>query len=226
MRGAILSTAFRAPEKDRILVLIASQHNYFGNLIPSLFKLFLEEYRTLGGDALILGMIGRELMNRSGMISGDITYFDFDDASPNWEVVHKVSQYLAAYEQIVIFYGQYRSVLTQEAKRVDLAQTVVVSEAPEIKQYWFAGESLSPLSFLENQMIAGDFLQKIYESQLAKYGARIKILEIGQVAEKISEALDSLGRFRRKVRKNVSNKKQMQLFCGSQLWQKETITEL
>ena len=80
--------------------------------------------------------------------------------------------------------------------------------------------------FLEKQMIAGGFLEKIYESQVAKYAARIKILEIGQVAEKISNAMDDLARGRRNFRKNSNNRKQQQLFTGSDLWQNEGLGDI
>ena len=226
LKEAILKTSFRQPTAKRVLVLISSQSHYYGNLVPNLFNLFLAEYQLGGCDGVILGNIGYELFKKSAISQDNISHFDFDDAKFDWNVIHRISGKLGEYQEIVIFYGEYRSVLTQEARRADVAKTIAISEISEIKKYLIRPAPPAPLSFLEKQIIAGDFLQKIYESQLAKYGARIKILEIGQVAEKISEAIDTLGRFRRKVRKNVNNKKQLQLFTGSNLWQKETTWEI
>lgn len=226
MREGILKTSFRHPNKKQVLVLISSQNHYYGQLILNMFKLFLEEYKRSGSDGIILGNIGREFFRNENISAGNVTFFDFDDVVPDWNVIHKVSDIVGNYEKIIVFYGQYKSVLTQEPNRGDLSQNIiVVNEAGKVKKYLFRPEPAHSLSFLEKQMIAGDFLQKIYESQVAKYAARIKILEIGQVAEKISQALDQLGRDRSKVRKTTNNKKQQQLFCGSNLWQKST-TEL
>ena len=218
MREAILRTSFRKIEKEKILVLISSQSSYFGNLIPSLFKLFLEEYRRSGSDAVILGRIGKELLDKGNISYQNITYYDFDDMIPDWKVLHDVGQIVAQYAKIVVFYGQYKGVLTQEIKQADINQSVVVHNVEEVRKYLFRPEGGQALTFLENQMILGDLLAKIYHAQVAKYAARIKILEIGQVAEKISQAMDQLGKSRRKVRKSVYNKKQQQLFVGSSLW--------
>ncbi len=226
VRQAVLSTSFRKPTKNRVLVLIASQTQYYGNLIPSLFKEFLKYYQKSGSDAVILGKIGKELMEKNNIVAQNVTYWDFDDANPSWNVVHQIAQKLGDYAKIIVFYGEYKSVLTQEAKSTDLAEKIVVREVAEEKQYLFKPQPQVALSFLEQQMISGGFLEKIYESQVAKYAARIKILEIGQVAEKISNALDDLARGRRNFRKNNNNRKQLQLFTGSDLWQNEGLTDI
>jgi F0F1-type ATP synthase gamma subunit len=226
VRQAVLASSFRRPAKKQVLVLIASQTQYYGNLIPSLFREFMKYYQKTGSDAVVLGKIGKDLMEKNNIVAQNITYWDFDDASPAWNVVHEVAQQLADYAQIIVFYGQYKSVLTQEAKSSNLAEKIIVREVKEEKQYLFRPQPQLALSFLEKQMIAGGFLEKIYESQVAKYAARIKILEIGQVAEKISSAMDDLARGRRNFRKNSNNRKQQQLFTGSDLWQNEGLGDI
>ena len=69
-------------------------------------------------------------------------------------------------------------------------------------------------------------MEKIYESKVAKYAARIKILEIGQGAQKISDALGDLAKGKRNVRKSSNNRKQQQLFTGATVWQQEGITNI
>ena len=226
VRQAVLASSFRKPTKKQVLVLIASQTQYYGNLIPSLFKEFMNYYKKTGSDAVILGKTGKDLAEKNNLTAQNITYWDFDDASPAWNVVHEVSNQLADYTEIIVFYGEYKSVLTQEAKSANLAEKIVVREVKEEKQYLFRPQPQLALSFLEKQMIAGGFLEKIYESQVAKYAARIKILEIGQVAEKISNAMDDLARGRRNFRKNSNNRKQQQLFTGSDLWQNEGLGDI
>lgn len=221
VKQAILGSSFRRPTKNEVLVLIASQSQFYGQLIPNLFGQFIAWYRKTGSDSIILGHTGRELLAKEGIKSTNITYFDFDDSVPDWNVIHKVSEIIGGYAKIVVFYGEYKTVLTQEAKSADISQMVMVRDVDEVKKYLFRPQAGHTLSFLEKQMIAGGFLQKIYEAQVAKYAARIKILEIGQVAEKISEAIGDLSRTRRRVRKSINNKKQQQLFTGSELWQEE-----
>lgn len=223
VRQAILSRPFRNVTKNEVLVFIASQSQYFGNLIPSLAKAFVAEYQKTSADSIVLGKIGWELVQKNVGSAPNITYLDFDDTSPSWQVVHDVSQKVSAYAKVVVFFGEYKSVLTQEAKSEDISQRVVIHDVKEHKKYLFRPQPGLALSYLEQQMIAGGVLEKVYESQVAKYAARIKILEIGQVAQKISDAVEGLARGKRNLRKSTNNKKQMQLFTGSSLWQEEGI---
>lgn len=218
IKKIILTSSFRKSAKGTVLVLIASATQYYGQLIPRLFRLFLDEYRRTKADGIILGRTGFELLKKEKITASNVTVFDFDDLAPNWEVVHKVSNLVGTYSKIIVFYGEYKSVFTQEVKKGDISEMVVVRDVAQTKEFLFKPGPDVSLTFLENQMIASGFLQKIYESQIAKYAARIKILEIGQVAEKISSVTGDLSRSRRRFRKALNNKKQQQLFTGSNLW--------
>lgn len=219
VKKSILGSSFRKPTRGQVLVLISSQTQYYGQLIPRLSRTFINEYKKTRADCIILGKIGRELMEKEEVFPESLTVFDFDDMSPDFAVVHKVSELIANYAKIIVFYGEYKSVFTQEVKASELSQMVVVKDVPEAKKFRFRPSATAPLGFLENQMIASGFAQKLYESQIAKYAARIKILEIGQVAEKISSAVDDLSRGKRRYRKLAYNKKQQQLYVGAGLWQ-------
>ena len=219
IKKVILNSSFRKPTRSTVLVLISSQTQYFGQLIPRLSRLFISEYKKTRADCIILGKVGRELMEKEEVYPESLTVFDFDDMNPDWTVVHKVSESIANYAKIVVFYGEYKSVFTQEVKSSQLSEMVVIKNVPEAKKFRFRPSASQSLGFLENQMIASGFMQKLYESQIAKYAARIKILEIGQVAEKISSAFDDLSRGKRRYRKLNYNKKQQQLYVGAGLWQ-------
>lgn len=223
IRQVLMSAPVRKPQKDEVLVLIASQTQYFGNLISNLCVEFSKYYSKNRSDSIVLGKIGSELLERLNVRGENIKHFDFDDTTLPWEIVHAVSVELSNYNRIIVFFGEFKSVLTQEAKNTDIGQTIVVKDVATKKKYLFRPEGGNSLTFLENQMISGHFLEKVYESQVAKYAARIKILEIGQVAEKISSAIDQLARGKRNLRKSTNNKKQQQLFTGSDLWEKEGI---
>lgn len=214
-----LRSSFRKTTKPQILVLIASQDRYYGNLMPSLFALFMEEYRKSKSDAIILGKIGKELLDNENINAQNITYYDFEDTKPDWDLAHKIIESLAIYEQIILFYGQYESVLTQHPRKEVVTQNVSVQADVKPKKYLFRPEPGNSLSFLESQIIAGAFVSKLYESGVAKFAARVKLLEIGQVAERISAATDVLQKGKLKARKESNNRKQMQLFTGANLWQ-------
>lgn len=212
----------------RVLVLVSSENRYFGSLILGLFNKFMQEYRRGGADAVILGKVGKEYFVRANLgktLPPGVSFFDLDDDNADFSNISQIAKQISKYSQIVIFYGEYESVFRQEAKTLEIAD---ISEDAKVgeKKYKFAPRPYEALSFLEEQVISGKFVQKLYESGLAKFGYRVKILQIGEVAEKISEAYLELARSRKKVTKGLKNRKQNELFSAAPLWGREEIVSV
>ncbi|MEK7581367.1 MAG: F0F1 ATP synthase subunit gamma [Patescibacteria group bacterium] len=217
-RELALSAPLRAPKKRKILILVSSESKYFGNLINSLVKLFSDEFKQGNADGVVIGEVGKKLLEKEGFKAPNVTYFDFDDDKPNWEVVSRVNAQLPDYLEVVIFYGQYKSILTQEIKREDIAKKVVVTSVPEAKKYDFEPKGNSALALLEKQIISSNFLQKLYETGLTKNAVAVKILEIGAIAERINAAMIGLAKFKLRLNKDNNNRKQTQLFSSRAVW--------
>lgn len=215
----ILAKSFRPKTKKGVLILIASHEQYFGNLIPNVFLDWKNEMEKTGFDGIILGATGSRLLEKSDLKAKNIKAYDLEDTNPDWNLIATVGKEIAAYEKIQIFYGQYKTVLTQIAQRADVSNTITVGQVQEVKRYLFEATPEAILGFFEIEVINALLQLKVYQSQIARYAARIKILEIGQVAEKMSQIIGDLSRGRRKVHKSLSNKKQLQLYTGVDLWE-------
>lgn len=214
----ILAKSFRPESKKGVLVLISSHEQYFGNLIPNVFLDWKREMQKSGFDGIIFGATGSRLLAKSDLKAKNIRAYDLEDNNPDWDLIAKVGKEISKYEKIVIFYGQYKTVLTQIAARADVSNTITVGQVQNVKRYLFESTPDAILGFFEIEVVNALLQLKIYQSQIARYAARIKILEIGQVAEKMSQVLGDLSRGRRKVHKSLSNKKQLQLYTGVELW--------
>lgn len=224
-RAELLGAAYRAPKNKRVIVLISSESKYWGNLINSLVKLFIAEYGRGGSDAIVIGDVGKDLLERHGLgfNAPNVSKFAFDDDKPDWTVVRHVGQMLGTYEQIIIFYGQYKSILTTELKRDEISKTVFVKNVPQAKKYGFEPRPQEALALLEKQILASTFLQKLYETGLTKNAVAVKVLEIGAIAERINAAYSQLGKLKLRMNKDTNNRKQTQLYGSRDLWGKSGI---
>lgn len=215
----ILAKSYRKHSSKTVLVLISSHENYFGNLVPNLYLNWSKDMKATGADGVILGNTGKRLLDKDhGFVPKNLEVYDLEDNSPDWKVVYQVGQLVNDYKSIVIYYGAYKTVLTQTAEKTDVSNTITVGQVQQVKRYLFESGPDEILGLFEQNVINANLQLKVYQSQIARYAARIKILEIGQVAEKMSQVISDLGRGRRKVHKNLNNKKQLQLFTGSNLW--------
>ncbi len=217
-RKDILTRSFRAKPKGTVLVLIASKEQYFGNLIPNIYRQWKKDMEAGGAEGIVLGDTGKRLLENDHSNIRQVEFFDLDDSRVDWKIVYNVGERIANYQKIVVYYGAYKTVLTQVAEKTDISNTISVGQVQRIKRYLFESDGGRVLGDIETDVIKALLQKRVYQSQIAKYAARIKILEIGQVAEKMSQVLGDLSRGRRKVHKNLNNKKQLQLYTGVDLW--------
>ncbi len=219
----MLRAAMRDPVKRKVLVLVSSESKYFGNIMSSLALLFGAEYKQGGADAMVIGRIGREMLEQQKTFLSQMLFFDFNDDKPDWNIMHSVFLELNKYQEVIIFYGKYKSILTQEVKREDIARTVQVNDTGSPKKYKFEGGDKKALALLEKQIISSAFMQKLFESGLAKNAVAVKILEIGAIAERINQAFGRLALLKLRFTKDVSNRKQIQLYGSRHHWEKGRI---
>lgn len=218
-RKDILTKSFREVNQKTIRILIASHSNYFGNLITNLFFKWKEDMEKGEADGLILGATGERLLQKNQFKSHhDVETYDISDTNPEPEIILKAGQKVSNYSHVVCYYGAYKTVLTQVPESSEISNTITVGQVQAVKRYLFESGPEKILGNLEEDVMFGLLNEKIYKSQITKYAARIKTLEIGQVAEKMSQVMGDLSRGRRKVHKSLSNKKQLQLYTGVDLW--------
>jgi F0F1-type ATP synthase gamma subunit len=217
-RKDILTSKFRETSKEGVLILISSHEQYFGNLIPNVYRSWKEQLLQSNFDGIIFGNTGKRLFEKDQIKGKNIKFYDLLDNEPDWRLVYKIGEEIGSYDKVVVFYGKYRTVLTQTPEKSEISTPMTVGQVQSVKRYLFEENGEKILGFFENEVIKASLKRRVYESQIARYAARIKILEIGQVAEAMSKVLGDLNRGRLKVRKNLNNKKQLQLYTGSQLW--------
>jgi len=218
----ILTSSFRKKTKKGITVLITSKDQYYGNLIPNIYREWHKDMLETKFDGIILGNTGTHLFEKEEIKFANVESFDLDDSNIDWKVIYQIGERISQYEKIVVYYGAYKTVLTQVAEKNDISNSISVGQVQKVKRYLFEAKGEKILGDVETDVIKALLQKRIYQSQIAKYAARIKILEIGQVAEKMSQVLGDLSKGRKKVHKNLNNKKQLQLYTGVDLWEGES----
>jgi len=221
-REAALRLPSRKPAKRKIVVLVSSEPSYYGHLLNFMTDSFMKELEPGDSDALIIGKPGKEEVDRKRP-KFKYTFYDFHDEKPDWNVVHEVATLLASYAEIQIIFAKFQSIMTQDVIKQDVAQEVVNARPSEIKKYLVKPEPAAALSFLEKQIITSQLLQKLYENGLAKNAIRVKILEIGEIAERLSENIEKFEKFKIKVIRSINNRKMAALYSSRDMWQSSSI---
>ncbi len=207
------------PKNGKIVsVFISANSGLYGDLVKRISEGFLEEVRNQGTEAVIIGRSGLSYFVES-LKDHPYTYFDFPDARLDNEMLGKIVRHLVAYDEIHIFYGQYKSIINQAPVVFKISSQDALpkeKEDKEVVKYLFEPDLEEILIFFEKEMFTSLLEQTLSESQLAKFASRMFSME--EAARKIKENLAKAKRREAQLDHFLDNKKQTNLFSSMQLW--------
>jgi ATP synthase F1 gamma subunit len=169
---------FLAHNGKTVAVFISANTGFYGEIVQETYKKFLEEIKGQDVEITIIGRLGRSLFIESQPKS-PYTYFELQDYGVDRRKMAEVVRHLVQYESIIVYYGKYKSVITQTPSKFTISAGTQVDE--DVKEsrvaYIFEPNVEKILMFFETEIFASLFDQSIRESQLAKFASRILAMD-------------------------------------------------
>lgn len=167
-------------DKD-LFIVITAEGGFSGDIDQKVMKLMLQVHNPKQQDIIVIGHHGVVQLAQRGV--GFKKYFKMPtkDQSIN---VSPIAKEVQKYRSTIIFYQQYKSLMVQDAKRIDLSAAVnergqtsaksdeVISEA----NYIFEPTTGEVIGHLERSMVLITLGQVILESKLAQYASRFRAM--------------------------------------------------
>jgi F-type H+-transporting ATPase subunit gamma len=199
---------FLAHNGKTVAVLVSANTGFYGEVVGTTFRKFMEEIKDKNVEITIIGKLGRSLFLEKEP-KKPYTYFDLPDYQVSQAKLSKVIKHLVAYEKISVYYGKYQSIITQVPTEFTISAGTSVREDvkdPKV-QYLFEPSVEKILMFFETEIFASLFDQTIRESQLAKFASRI--LAMDKAAENIKSDLQKLSLEKLRLEHRLSDRKQL-----------------
>jgi|SRR3989338_3008075 len=199
-----------------LYILLSSNTGLYGDIVKKTSELFINLIKKEKADAVVIGRVGLELFKNAGLLI-TYNYFDFPDSKIDNEALKKIVEYILPYERIFIVYGRFENVISQQPVITSISGDPLSQEqtGPKVK-YFFEPSLDKIMKFFEAEIFSSLFEQAIFESELAKFAARMTSLEMR--VENIKEILKVVGLEKEKVRHRIMNKKQLETFSSLSLW--------
>lgn len=209
-----------------VAVFVSANSGLFGDIVERTFNMFVEFVKSNQGqtstmvDPVIIGKLGLRMIN-DRKINVLYNYFDFPDDRVDYESINMMMRYLLQYERILVFHGQFRSLVFQEAITTgvsghELVAAQKTSSDDEKVSYLFEPSLKEVLQTFEGEILSSIFAQAMHESQLAKFASRM--FNLDRAMENIENRMKNLNVERRQVDHQINSRKQLGRIAGMSLW--------
>ncbi len=204
------------------VVFVSANSGLFGDIVKRTFSLFLDYVKQKDPsqmDVVIVGKLGLRMLGDS---EANIlyNYYDFPDDWVDYESINMMMRYLLQHEQILVFHGQFKSLVYQEPVSTGVSgHDLVLSQTPAFEEkiaYLFEPSLKEVLQIFEGEILSSIFAQAMHESQLAKFASRM--FNLDRSMENIENRLKNLAELQRRLEHHTAAKKQLGRIAGMSLW--------
>lgn len=209
----------RNKNNKTVRVFISANAGLYGDIIQRVFRVFRDELKKSPSDVAIIGQLGKSLVEETRLKSS-FAYFDFPDAKFDAVAAKKLVEFLTPYETVIVYHGVFKNILMQDPASTNITGDVLLPLVKEGRRRRLIFEPSLPqiLEFFETEFFSSLLIQTIFEAQLAKFSARMATLD--QASENIKEATKQALWEKTKEEHRLTNKKQLNMLAGIQLWGK------
>ena len=201
--------------RKKIVVFLSSNERFHGSLILDIWREVLDFLQKNKADLAVIGKMGKYLAEKSGRGS-KMFYFEFNDDNPEKERVKEIIEFIKNYEEIIVFHGRFRTILSQEVAQSKISGEFILEEGKDVKSYLFEPSPETIFEFFETELISAFFNQAILEHQLSRYAT--KMIAMYQANQNAKKQKQELKRKQKRLELQLFNKKQIELFSGYPLW--------
>ena len=207
---------FIKPKRERVVVFLSGNERFYGTLFSDIWRELLNYLAKNKADLAVVGRMGKYLAERSGF-GHKMFYFELNDDKPEKNRLREIIDFIKNYEEIIIFHGRFQTILSQKVVQSNISGGVTLKEElEEVKSYLFEPSPEAVLEFFETELLSAFFNQTILEHRLSKYATRM--VAMYQATENAKKRERKLKIEQKKIERQLLNRKQIELFSGSQLW--------
>jgi F-type H+-transporting ATPase subunit gamma len=199
-----------------LYVFVSANTGLYGEIIRKTYDVFIDKVKKEPGDVAILGKLGLEIFKAAEMKT-PLTYFEFPDNRIDNAILQRIVERIIQYERVFVFYEQFNNVVSQSPIVINISGDPLPWEKGGPQARYFFEPSLEKImEFFEKEIFASIFQQTIFESELAKFAARMVSLDLA--SDNTKNRLKQVTMAKNRIRHREDNRKQLEKFASMSLW--------
>ena len=181
------------------------------------YREFISYTDQHNSDPIIIGEFGRKLFERQ-FPNRKYQYFAMAESGASKSMFKDLLNGLLDYENVVVFYSRFESMALQNVAKLDFSapENGASENSNNIVHYLFEPSLNVILEFFEKQIFSSILDQTFTESDLARYAARMILLD--QAMENIGNRIKEVNLEKNLAIHHTLNKKQIETLTSMSLW--------
>lgn len=201
-----------------VAVFVSANSGLYGEIVEKTYVAFEKFVLENKPDVVVLGRQGTKML-ADRMSNIFYNYFDVPDEEIDMGAFDIIMRYLIQFERIVVFHGQFKSILSQMPQQTLVSGQSLdkgASESMEKSDYLFEPTVDSIARIFEGEIMASIFEQSLHESMLSKQASRM--LSLDRSLDSVEHRLVKVHVEERQVLHRMQNRKQLSTISGLSLW--------
>lgn len=202
-----------------LFIIITAEGGFSGDIDQRLIRDMRQEYHPETHDIIVIGHHGAVQLSQLGISYRKYFKLPVKDQNIN---VRPLAQYISEYNNTVVFYQSYQSLMVQNIKRIELQNAVkdagtqktdvdddnIISET----NYIFEPGTFEVVAHLERSMLQISLSQLILESKLAQYASRFR--SMSSANQRADEAFSDLTLQYNRTKRAISDERLKEIMNG------------
>jgi len=158
--------------KDRISLILTSNYRFYGNINSDLIDFFYAQTKKLETDRIILGKAAIEYF-RAGKVFTNYQELVLQEDQPSGAELISLVQIIKDYNQVLVFYSRFKSLLVQQPTVEDITATAKIPQKENSNiRFIFEPDLPKILSFFDSQILTLVLEETFLESEVARTASR------------------------------------------------------
>lgn len=199
-----------------LYIFVSANTGLYGDIIKKTYDVFIDNLKKTPGDVVIMGKLGVEIY-KADKVSIPYTYFDFPDNKIDSNILQTITSHIIQYEKVLVFYEQFNTVISQSPIVTNISgDPLPWDKGGPTAKYFFEPSLQKIMEFFEKEIFGSIFQQTIFESELAKFAARMVSLDYA--SDNTKDRLKQVILQKNRIKHQEDNKRQLEKFASMKLW--------
>lgn len=209
-------------KKKMLCIILTSNYRFYGIINSALIEYFIKATASLDTDRIMLGRAAVEYFKSSSFFKNYQEVLLNSDEPEAMEIANLVN-IIKDYNQVLIFYSRFKSLLQQQPTFTDITATTekITLDKKQATHFIFEPELKKILTFFDSQILTLLLQETFLESEVSRTASRF--ISMDQAENEANKVLKDYERLRSYAKRTIRNNQLLESIASISAVRREAV---